>query len=633
MLGIILETMYQFETHQSNLRMRIRMSRKSIGYIVTCIFLSLLIGTPISVGAQPIPSLQVLCDTTDNPQQAHLPDPFPGIFYRVLFPDDTQSGYILEQVSQNGIESFPIPIPSEWNGEVTPSEVSPDGRYQVIEPSELNVLAVWKIGTSEIAMLSLGAEEMEALRTNVEPYQRQDNKLVWTSPSTLELRYLDFGQTTTTVPLATRIITVTDSPLTLTMGPKVDVPYPAIPLPPNHRSGVKYFSPQMQYVILSSREIVTGRFPDSTLQVYETATQTLRSTILPDLDGGPSGHPVWRPNEDRFFVLSNDPIETLVGRSTIMEVRVDQGFQQNTSLQQALFAQFGSEVSLDRGVWPIFSPSGNLLMFSIRNYATMEAYLVVQNMNTGVITAICTPTEPVFEVDRIAWSPDETLVGYRSTFNDQVIVYHVTNGTIYRIPVQRHVGWLSTPDFSTPMPTETPTSTPTVTPTETPTPTSTPTNTPTPTPTFTPTPTPGTPPQAKGRGLRAAYFDNGDFTGLKFYRLDGRVNFTWNTAAPNAALAADTFSLRWVGQIEAPATGSYTFRLRHDNVARLWINGQQVITGTSSSQPISLVGGMKVPIQVEYVENAGLASVILEWIRPGQTVAEVVPASALYAPS
>jgi hypothetical protein len=114
MLGIILETMYQFETHQSNLRMRIRMSRKSIGYIVTCIFLSLLIGTPISVGAQPIPSLQVLCDTTDNPQQAHLPDPFPGIFYRVLFPDDTQSGYILEQVSQNGIESFPIPIPSNY---------------------------------------------------------------------------------------------------------------------------------------------------------------------------------------------------------------------------------------------------------------------------------------------------------------------------------------------------------------------------------------------------------------------------------------------------------------------------------------------------------------------------------------
>jgi hypothetical protein len=51
-------------------------------------------------------------------------------------------------------------------------------------------------------------------------------------------------------------------------------------------------------------------------------------------------------------------------------------------------------------------------------------------------------------------------------------------------------------------------------------------------------------------------------------------------------------------------------------VARLWINGQQVITGTqsdtavgtSSSQPISLVGGMKVPIQVEYVENTGLAA-------------------------
>jgi WD40 repeat protein len=186
--------------------------------------------------------------------------------------------------------------------------------------------------------------------------------------------------------------------------------------------------------------------------------------------------------------------------------------------------------------------------------------------------------------------------------------------------------------------TPTPTATNTPTPTETPTPTA--TNTPTPTPTFTPSPTPGTPPQANGRGLRAAYFDNGDFTGLKFYRLDGTINFNWANAVFNGAIAADNFAIRWVGEIEAPATGSYTFRLRHDNVARLWINGQQVITGTqsdtavgtSSSQPISLVGGMKMPIQVEYVENAGLASVILEWIRPGQTAAEVVPASALYAP-
>lgn len=191
-------------------------------------------------------------------------------------------------------------------------------------------------------------------------------------------------------------------------------------------------------------------------------------------------------------------------------------------------------------------------------------------------------------------------------------------------------------------PTETPTSTPTETPTSTPTltPTSTPTNTPIPTPTFTPSPTPGTPPQANGRGLRAAYYDNNNFTNLKFFRLDGSINFNWANAVFNGAVAADNFSIRWVGEIEAPTTGDYTFQLRHDNVARLWINGQQVISGsqsdtavgTSSSQPISLVGGTKVPIQIEYVENAGLASVSLQWIRPGQTVAEVVPTPALYGP-
>jgi WD40 repeat protein len=271
----------------------------------------------------------------------------------------------------------------------------------------------------------------------------------------------------------------------------------------------------------------------------------------------------------------------------------------------------------------VWSPDGSRIASG-----GLDSTVRVWDLETGDELAQYPTTDRVRSMD---WSPIDNTLVYGGS-GDNLTTFVVPPSTI-PIPTETPI----------PTPTETPspTATNTPTPTETPTPTPTATNTPTPTPTFTPSPTPGTPPQANGRGLRAAYFDNGDFTGLKFYRLDGRVNFTWNTAAPNAALAADTFSLRWVGEIEAPATGSYTFRLRHDNVARLWINGQQVITGTqsdtavgtSSSQPISLVGGMKMPIQVEYVENAGLASVILEWIRPGQTVAEVVPASALYAPS
>jgi hypothetical protein len=220
----------------------------------------------------------------------------------------------------------------------------------------------------------------------------------------------------------------------------------------------------MQYVILSSQEIVTGRFPDSMLQVYETTTQTLKFTMLPDLDGGPTGQPIWRPNEDRFFVLSDDPIETLFGRSTIIEVRVDQGFQQNTLLQQALFAQFGPELTLDGNIPPMISPSDNLLAFTVTDYnpAQLQSYLVVQNLNTASTRVICTPTPPSFEFDRLVWSPDDRFVGYNDSSMAQVVLYDVTDGVIYRIPAIDIVGWL--PILQSPRLTETPTNTPTSTP-------------------------------------------------------------------------------------------------------------------------------------------------------------------------
>jgi WD40 repeat protein len=395
---------------------------------------------------------------------------------------------------------------------------------------------------------------------------------------------------------------------------------------------------------------------DPNLGIKEQVT-TLQGPITPSLDSQSLIVPIVDSNDDvneQLGTLDTSSIALTVGQDGLVlglrfqNLALPRGAQIETARLEVYSTQsqsgelrirVGAEQQTDA---PVFS---HLALPSSRNLAPLHI-ANINNANWQInnwITLTDVTALVSGAVNQANWNPGQNMVFVIRAMDQSSVSHSFASYEADPALAPRLVIHYRNPVVATPTPTSTPTETPTPTPTATftPTPTPTATNTPTPTPTFTPSPTPGTPPQANGRGLRAAYFDNGDFTGLKFYRLDGRVNFNWNTAAPNAALAADTFAIRWVGEIEAPTTGSYTFQLRHDNIARLWINGQQVITGTqsdtavgtSSSQPISLVGGTKVPIQVEYVENAGLASVILEWIRPGQTAAEVVPASALYAPS
>jgi hypothetical protein len=152
-----------------------------------------------------------------------------------------------------------------------------------------------------------------------------------------------------------------------------------------------------------------------------------------------------------------------------------------------------------------------------------------------------------------------------------------------------------------------------------------------------PTATPVPPNLSNGTGLRGAYFDNVDFTGLRFFRQDGMVYFNWANAAPDPALGADTFAARWTGQIEALYSQTYTFFLTHNDGARLWVNGQQIInnwtnrtTAVTSSGTITLAGGARYDIRLDYFDNTGVAEVRLEWQSTSQA-REVIPASQLYS--
>jgi hypothetical protein len=142
-----------------------------------------------------------------------------------------------------------------------------------------------------------------------------------------------------------------------------------------------------------------------------------------------------------------------------------------------------------------------------------------------------------------------------------------------------------------------------------------------------------------GRGLKADYFDDVDFTVKKLTRIDRNVNFYWDTGSPATMISPDTFSVRWTGQIQAKSTEGYTFTTREDDGVRLWVNGHLIIdqwTNTggltdTSSAPVSLVAGQRYDIRLEYFERTGRAGVKLFW-ETATISKEIVSSLNLFTP-
>jgi len=143
------------------------------------------------------------------------------------------------------------------------------------------------------------------------------------------------------------------------------------------------------------------------------------------------------------------------------------------------------------------------------------------------------------------------------------------------------------------------------------------------------------PRQTTGSGLAATYWDNIDFTGPSVTRLDPRIDFDWGQAAPAPGIGAETFSARWTGEVEPPASGTWTFRLRGDDGIRLWVADQLIIDRWIDQSPtewagsIDLTGGQRYPIRVDFYENGVLAVCELRWSGPG-TALELVPSARLH---
>lgn len=147
------------------------------------------------------------------------------------------------------------------------------------------------------------------------------------------------------------------------------------------------------------------------------------------------------------------------------------------------------------------------------------------------------------------------------------------------------------------------------------------------------------PPAGTGTGLSADYYDNEDFTGLKLQRTDATINFGWglfgNSSAPDALMGPDTYSIRWSGQIQPRYSETYNFHTFSDDGIRLWLDNRLIIDDwpnhapTVDSGSITLLGGRRYDLRVEYHQHTGEALARLEWESPSQPL-EVVPATQLY---
>jgi YVTN family beta-propeller protein len=145
----------------------------------------------------------------------------------------------------------------------------------------------------------------------------------------------------------------------------------------------------------------------------------------------------------------------------------------------------------------------------------------------------------------------------------------------------------------------------------------------------------GTP--STGTGLAGSYFNSTDLSGTPALQRVERVNFAWS-ASPGPGVNENNFSIRWTGQVEATATGTFQFQTRSNAGVRLWINGNLVIdnwnshaTVNDATGNISLAKNQRYAITMEYYDTTGTAVAKLYWKRPGQTTFAIVPTTRLYA--
>ncbi|MCE4536433.1 PA14 domain-containing protein [Pelomonas sp. P7] len=135
-------------------------------------------------------------------------------------------------------------------------------------------------------------------------------------------------------------------------------------------------------------------------------------------------------------------------------------------------------------------------------------------------------------------------------------------------------------------------------------------------------------------GLKGEYYNNGAWSGSPVLTRYEVVDFrTDGSFAPGVA-ASDNFSVRWSGNLLAPAYGTYKFQFFADDTATLTLNGTTLLTQSAYNGQNSAVASITLQagynsIVMTMTEGVGTAAAKLYWQTPNDTSLGLIPLNAL----
>jgi hypothetical protein len=147
-----------------------------------------------------------------------------------------------------------------------------------------------------------------------------------------------------------------------------------------------------------------------------------------------------------------------------------------------------------------------------------------------------------------------------------------------------------------------------------------------------------TPNAGAAAGLIGQYFLGSAFQNLVLTRTDLTVNFNWSVT-PDPAVASRPFSIRWTGQVTAGFNQTYTFTVRGNVGARLWVNGKQLVNDwkahrlKSDTGRIKLHAGTAYDLRLDSFQTGSAAGSIQVLWSSARQKTQVIPAKALTANS
>jgi alpha-L-fucosidase len=129
-------------------------------------------------------------------------------------------------------------------------------------------------------------------------------------------------------------------------------------------------------------------------------------------------------------------------------------------------------------------------------------------------------------------------------------------------------------------------------------------------------------------------------------RVDDNINFKWVRNAPLKGIKEDNFTAEWKGFIVAPENGKYTFEVKADDEAAVFIDNKLVLnqdssiianeaevmganTGASKDGTITLKKGVTYPIHIKYKEYKQNAEISLFWSAKN-LAKEIVPVTNFF---